>query len=329
MSSKVQSILFDNTKFSVKKAVKWLQDNDFKVIKIDETPNFHRFRQITPAKVKKDGLNHYMSKRMGNGIIFVIAYKGSLKGGKLSVENIQGLLQETYKTPPKDRVGDFEIDKELSTPTTKVYYNPSTGESAVAHRGTKGIWDWSNNIAYATGLYDYTDRYKQAEKTQKAAEDKYGAQNISTLGHSQGAVLSRKLGKNTKEIINVNPAWIGEKQLPNEYNIRSRADPVSSLLYPYSTLYDYLNPSFSTEHNITIPSKSWYSPLAEHKVNILERLDPRKMIGAGLSKRQQIKDYGNMVKHLTSHIIDPNEPIDKKDFQQSKYLINQIMKIKN
>lgn len=41
-----------------------------------------------------------------------------------------------------------------------------------------------------------------------------------------------------------------------------------------------------------------------------------------------MKENNMMLKHLISHITDPNEPIDIKDYQQSKILINAIKKEK-
>ena len=55
-------------------------------------------------------------------------------------------------------------------------------------------------------------------------------------------------------------------------------------------------------------------------------IEPKK--GKGLPINQQIKDYGKMINHLTSHIIDPKEPIDPKDYKQSKYLIDEVKKLK-
>jgi len=332
-----------------------------------------------------------------------VRHNNKIFGGAVSAKDLQSFIEQSYKEEPSPVIGDFVIDSDLSTPTTKVYSNPETRQTIVAHRGTKGTWDWFNNAAYLTGAYEYTDRFKQGRDTQNKAESKYGKENISTIGHSQGAVLSRKLGQDTKEIINVNPAWVGEAPSSNEYNIRSSFDPVSALFMPYAAVQSYLNPKFTQSHNITIPSKSYFDPRAEHKAKILERIDPKtmigaghddqpidfediewgsltktfknfkakngypatlhdfamlvtanpdnfrkktlhrarfylnvlvhkpskKMLGSGLSKSQQIRDYGMMVKHLTSHIIDPKEPIDKKDFKQSKYFIDQIMKIKH
>jgi hypothetical protein len=210
-----------------------------------------------------------------------IRHQSKIIGGAVSAKDLQSFIEQSYKEEPSNVIGDFVIDPDLSTYTTKVYTNPETRQTIVAHRGTKGAWDWGNNLAYAMGLYDYTDRFKQGQDTQKKAETKYGKENISTIGHSQGAVLSRKLGQDTKEIINVNPAWMGEAPSPNEYNIRSSFDPVSALFMPYAAVQSYLNPKFTQSHNITIPSKSYFDPRAEHKAKILERVDPNLMIGAG------------------------------------------------
>ena len=331
-----------------------------------------------------------------------VRHNNKIFGGAVSAKDLQQFIEQSYKAEPSPVIGDFTIDSDLSTPTTKVYTNPETRQTIVAFRGTKGGWDWLNNAAYLTGAYESTDRYKQGADTHAKAVAKYGAENISNVSHSQGSILARKLADNAKEVINVNPAWLGEAPAKNEYNVRSSFDPVSALFMPYAAVQSYLNPKFTQTHNITIPSKSYFDPRAEHKAKILERVDPnlmigaghdeqpidfediewgsltktfknfkakngypetlhefailvnanpdkfrkktlhrarfylnvlvhnpsKKMVGSGLSKRQQIQDYGMMVKHLTSHIIDPKEPIDKKDFKQSKYLINQIMKIK-
>jgi len=215
-------------------------------------------------------MTHFI--RRGNRIV----------GGAVAAKDLQQFIEQSYKEEPSPVIGNFVIDPDLSTYTTKVYTNPDTHQTVVAHRGTKGTWDWGNNLAYAMGLYDYTDRFKQGKDTQNKAESKYGKENISTIGHSQGAVLSRKLGQDTKEIINVNPAWVGEAPSSNEYNIRSSFDPVSALFMPYAAIQSYLNPKFTQSHNITIPSKSYIDPRGEHKANILSRIDPDTKIGAGV-----------------------------------------------
>jgi hypothetical protein len=174
-----------------------------------------------------------------------------MKAGKLKAKEVKDFLNASYeKSPPNDLDG-YILDKSLSSATAKVYYNPQTNHAVVAHRGTKGTADWSNNLAYALGAYEYTPRYKQGKKTQDKAEAKYGKQNISTLGHSQGAILARKLGTDTKEVINVNPAYTFEKPAKNEYNIRSSTDVVSGLYAPVAKTREILFPKYNVDCPIT------------------------------------------------------------------------------
>ena len=195
-----------------------------------------------------------------------------LRGGKRTVKEVKEFINASYDENPPEKIGDFILDKNLTTSTGKVYYNPQTREAVVVHRGTQGGADWSNNLAYLSGTYETTDRYKQGKKVQDEAEKKYGAKNISTLSHSQGSVLARKLGANTKEIINLNPAYKGEQELPNEYNIRSKSDVVSGIL----GVKQYLNPS---KNVTTIESKSSFEPLEEHSPDILDRLEVNEIGG--------------------------------------------------
>lgn len=200
---------------------------------------------------------------------YVLSGNG-LSGGKLSINHIKLMLKASYKDKEApDRIDDFILDRQLSNKYAVVYHNPKTNQTVVAHRGTKEALDWTNNAMYALGAYKYTDRYKTGKKTQQLAEKKYGAKNISTIGHSQAGVLTRELGKNTKEIINLNPAYKGEKPLKNEYNIRSSGDVVSIGLH-----------GTNRSHDLLIPAES-LNPLTEHNIDILDRIDANRMIGAG------------------------------------------------
>ena len=233
-----------------------------------------------------------------------------LKGGKRTAEEIKLFLQASYEKNPPKQIGDWILDDQISKSTGLVYHNPISNETVVAHRGTKGAKDWGNNLAYTVGLYNTTNRYKEGKRVQERAEKKYGKKNISTLGHSQGAVLSRKLGSDTKEIINVNPAYMGEKPKKNEYNIRSSRDVASKLYEPVSVTRRILFPKYSKKHDITIDAES-FNPLTEHRTDILDRLDPNKEIGAGrknkistitISMNQKVKDlveYGIPKKAVT------------------------------
>jgi hypothetical protein len=213
------------------------------------------------------------------------------KGGKLRATEVRNLLDASYQDEPPQNIGDWVLDNGLSNQYGKVYYKPD-GSAVVAHRGTDTtLKDWGNNLAYAMGNYENTDRYKQGKSIQDQAESKYGAKNISTLGHSQGSILSRKLGKNTKEIINVNPAYRGEVPLANEYNVRSSKDVVSSLYAPVSKISKLLYPTYTSKHSITVPTDKSFDVLGNHSYEILNKLGDQE-IGDGRQYPQLRHSFG-------------------------------------
>lgn len=272
---KVQTLIFDKSKHTEETAHDFLKKHGYKFKGFDIKKDTIRARQIGPSYIKKQGYTEFRTIPLGEDIKMTVAYKkGSLKGGKMSAKQLKGFINQSYEEKPKEEMNGFILDKELSNKTAKIYHNPQTGEAVVAHRGTKGARDWLNNLAYATGLYEKTSRYKRGKKAQESAEKKYGKQNISTVGHSQGAVLARKLGKDTKEIINVNPAYLGEKQGKNEVVIRSKKDIVSGLIPTAS----------KKERNIEIQPEKKTNILKEHSPDILDRIDDEVMIGRGNGK---------------------------------------------
>lgn len=50
--------------------------------------------------------------------------------------------------------------------------------------------------------------------------------------------------------------------------------------------------------------------------------------GGQVKPQDVMKNYNMMLNHLMGHIEDYNEPIDPKDYKQSKVLINSIRKLK-
>ena len=144
-------------------------------------------------------------------------------GGKIAPSSLNKMIKSSYKSRKEatPEIEGYKLDKSLSNKKGKVYVD-ANGKAIVIHRGTSGtVSDWMNNAAYLTGTYKLTDRYKTAKKLQEAAEEKYGAQNIDTVGHSQSGILARELGKKSKNIITVNPASLFQKKADNETVIRS------------------------------------------------------------------------------------------------------------
>lgn len=261
----IQSIIFLKKYWTPSKASEWLNIHNYKNNKLDITSNYLRYRQKNPELLKKKGYN-FFNKNIGKSRIqLIIAYHPQIKGGKISINKIKKFIDNSYKINPDEHIDGYELDKDLTNEYAKIYYNKDKNHATITHKGTEGIQDWINNIIYPLGLYKYTDRYKKAQETQNKTNQKYGTQNVSTLGHSQGAILSRKLGSDTKEIINVNPAYINEKPQKNEYNIKSSGDIVS-MLKPIH------------KKDILIKQES-YNPFTEHSVNVLDRLNQQLMVG--------------------------------------------------
>lgn len=199
-----------------------------------------------------------------------------MKGGKIRSDDLYNLLYGSYEG--KDNYGDYILDKDLSTKSSKVYVNPKTNKAVVAHKGSDSYADFYNNAVYALGginRYKQTDRYKEAANVQKKANEKYGNKNISTIGHSQGGLQADLLGRDSYETITYNkPRLRTIKGLKNNYDIRSSYDPIS-----------YIG---SNETQLTIPSKT-INPISEHSIDVLKDLDKDVLIGRGYIKTRIIR----------------------------------------
>lgn len=220
------------------------------------------------------------------------------KGGSIKAKELNEFIKASYKKGEErpSKIGDYELDKEISKGSVAVYHNPKTKMTSVIHRGTEGTaTDWANNLAYATGQYEKTDRYKRSKLAQEKAEKKYG--KVQTIGHSQGSILASKLGKD--EVINVNPAYLGEETKSNVTNIRSSGDVVSGLLQPISSiksLFGY-KPKGKTE----IVKAESYNPLKEHSSDILLK-DPEKIYGGNIRMNKDkvafLKEHGIVIRKV-------------------------------
>lgn len=69
MTGQIQSVIFDNTKWNIPKAVEWLKANNFIAQKVDIKPRTYRFRQFDPSRFKR-----YRTKTTAKGITFIIGF---------------------------------------------------------------------------------------------------------------------------------------------------------------------------------------------------------------------------------------------------------------
>ena len=158
-----------------------------------------------------------------------------IKGCGLVVNQIKQFLESSYAEFPPNNIGNFQLDIELINLYVKVI---------VIHRGTKKASDWLNNLTYGlnSNTYNFTTRFKISKNTQKKLKKSY---KFETLGHSQGGLLTHKLGTNSLSSIQLNPAYKGESQGQNEYIIESSLDPVSILKAPRTAIKNVLYPEWS------------------------------------------------------------------------------------
>lgn len=219
-------------------------------------------------------------------------------GGKLSINNIKLLLNQSYNNSLND-IDDWIIDKSLSNQYVQVYKNKNTPQAVVVHRGTASLKDVGTDIKLMFG-FKKNNRFEDARKIQQLAENKYGAENISTIGHSLGASIAEEVGKNSKEIITLNKPIvpsdiISKKKIGiNQYDIKTKKDPFS-----------ILKPLQKDNKDIIIPSET-NNPLVEHSINTLDRLPDEMMIGLGKinkMKIKELKDFLKKVKKINKNIL--------------------------
>jgi hypothetical protein len=183
----------------------------------------------------------------------------------MSSKDLSTLLKETYRKGKgaNEDVGGYKIDKELSTGRAKVYYNPTSGKTVVAHRGSTNLQDWKENLNYAVGIERKGKAYKKSKKVQDAAEKKYGTTNLETIGHSKGALHAERLGqKGLVQTLNkpVNIRDTRKAVGKNQIDYKSKRDPVSILRH------------FQAGEKARLIKAKTYNPLKEHAVDVLDRI---------------------------------------------------------
>lgn len=199
----------------------------------------------------------------------------ALLGSALPADKLKQALQSTYST---GEIEGYTLDKDLSDDRVKVYKNNTSNEVIVAHRGSKGFRDWLDNARYAySGDIRTSGTYQEAKKKQQKAIDKYGADNIISVGHSRAGKFVEEFNKETpvKEVLTYNkavhPNEVFQSNPENQTDVRTSTDLISGL----SPL------QFSKNETVTIPSG--YDLLKAHKPSNLEYLGS-KLIGRGKRK---------------------------------------------
>jgi len=197
-----------------------------------------------------------------------------IKGSGLKANTLKSMIKSTY-----DRSEVEGWQKIMDTPEVSAFKHPS-GQVVIALRGTEGTAkDWSNNAVYGLAgesAYKMTPRYKRAKERVADLEKKYNPEDITLIGHSQSGLIAELLPSNARERITLNKAtrpqdFLFRRRKKNQYDIRSRFDPVS--FFPLQ------------KSNYTIDGVS-LNPLAQHSPDVLEG---QKVYGDG--------KYANGLRH--------------------------------
>ena len=147
-------------------------------------------------------------------------------------KTLKNFVDAGYKKKSEaQEVNGYILDPDLSTKRDKIYVNPDNGQVVHTIAGTDSLKDWSNNALIPLGLHGLSNRYKNSEKIQKKANEKYGKTNVSVVSHSQSGNIAERLadkhligGDNTS----LNPAIIGSHNKDMKV-YKSIIDPVSLL----------------------------------------------------------------------------------------------------
>ena len=169
-------------------------------------------------------------------------------------------MQNSYKKDKAPIIDGYKIDDSLSGKRAQVYYNDNDKKSVIVHRGTSGIQDVATDALYLIGIK--TKRFKHGQKIQNKAIEKYGKDNLLTMGHSLGGTIAENVSKGGKIITLNKPVLlqdINKTIKPNQTDIKTTNDPVSFLR-------QYQKGNKATN----IPSTS-NSLLTEHKTGVLGR----------------------------------------------------------
>ena len=216
-----------------------------------------------------------------------------MKGGSLRPHEVKNFLQASYEKDAPMNFDGYVLDTKLSNLYGKVYVDDESKKVVLAFRGT-GMenlgTDWINNLIFLVSQpgYKLTPRYRTAVKMYQDAMKKYKGYKFELLGHSQSGIIVNNLCSNkVRNCIPLNPAYKNATLKNNEFIIRSKGDVVSKLTEPKKLINSVLYPKWSKKHMISIDDKTG-NPITEHKVDILDRLNPNMIIGRGMGNQLMI-----------------------------------------
>lgn len=251
--------------------------------------------------------------------------KKKLRGRALPAYLISKFISASHDKDFHD-VAQYKIDRDLSHEWVKVYYNPENKQCVVVHRGSADLADAWTDVKLLFQQKN-NERFKTSERVQKAAEAKYGASNVTTIGSSLGGYLAEEFGQNSKEVITVSKPTTpldvlkGKKKGKHQHDIRTTRDPIAILQ------------NFQKDKkDVIIPSQT-FNPAREHMGDeIVQRLPGDLMIGernemiGGKLNKLQVRELKDLVIALRSK--KRNEfPVTKKKKADLVKMVNQLQQM--
>jgi hypothetical protein len=147
MPTITQSISFKKQYWTVKRAKKWLKENGYKGVIVDETKNFYRFRQIDPEEFKPSSFRTIYFKPTIMALIGEPMKKR--KNPNYDIYEYEGVEENDFHMRPTTfyviaRSPKEALEKALQNPLLKVEYG-----RVVGLRSEPSVIEfWSANIPY-------------------------------------------------------------------------------------------------------------------------------------------------------------------------------------
>ena len=150
---------------------------------------------------------------------------------KVKGVSVHKVLRNSYAKQKSERLGGYNLDKELSNDNQQVYFHPTKRRILYSVTGTHNLKDIGTDVSLAVGRLKNTKRYHEAKDTLEKSKNKYGVDKATIVGHSLGGTIAGYIGNTQKDrVITLDKgATIGQKVGNGEEAYRIKGDVVSLL----------------------------------------------------------------------------------------------------